>query len=365
MKLLVVSNMFPNKKNPSYGIFVKRFCEQLEIINVDYKKSVMYKGQNKITKFINYIVFFIKTIFLYTFCKYDAVYIHYGSISSIPILIARIFKKKKVIVNFHGSDIVPENKKQEKLTIFTKLIIQRSTLIVVPSMYFKEYLKKEYYVNDSKIYISPSGGVNEKVFYEMSKRDKIKSKEKFQIPKDCMVFGFVGRISYGKGWDTLVKAISISKKHLRKKTIFIIVGSGEEEDKLEELIKELKVEQYILRFPLMSQEELHEMYNCFDCFIFPTERKGESLGLVGLESMACGCPIIGSDYAALKYYITTLNGFKFRKGDSKELANKIIEFENLSNEKIRKMKENAILTSKKYSISNCIKTLKKILDVIK
>ena len=57
MKILVVSNMFPSKKNPSYGTFVKNFCDQLEELKIDFDISVMKKSKGKVSKIVSYIFF--------------------------------------------------------------------------------------------------------------------------------------------------------------------------------------------------------------------------------------------------------------------------------------------------------------------
>lgn len=72
---------------------------------------------------------------------------------------------------------------------------------------------------------------------------------------------------------------------------------------LEVLEKRLNVEENLIRFDLLPQEELVSIYNVSDAFIFPTRREGESLGLVAIEAMACGTPVIASDFAAPKYYV--------------------------------------------------------------
>ena len=60
-KILVVSNMYPNNKYPSYGVFVKNFCDQLTELNIHYDISALTKTQNKALKIIKYIYFYIRT----------------------------------------------------------------------------------------------------------------------------------------------------------------------------------------------------------------------------------------------------------------------------------------------------------------
>ncbi|HFU4087139.1 TPA: GlcNAc transferase, partial [Streptococcus suis] len=109
MKVLIISNMYPDDKNPSYGVFVEKFCNQLEKIGLSYNLSVMYKANSRISKIKNYIFFYFDALIRILFSKYDLIYVHYASHSSIPVLIAKPFIRSKVYVNVHGSDIFPEN----------------------------------------------------------------------------------------------------------------------------------------------------------------------------------------------------------------------------------------------------------------
>ena len=112
---------------------------------------------------------------------------------------------------------------------------------------------------------------------------------------------------------------------------------------------------------MLSQKELANIYNILDLFIFPTERASESLGLVAIEAMACGCPVIASDYAAPKYYIENdYNGYKFEKGNYEELATFIMN--TLSDEsKLDKLSNGALATAKEFSRSKILNKLKVII----
>lgn len=82
--------------------------------------------------------------------------------------------------------------------------------------------------------------------------------------------------------------------------------------------------------------------------IFPTMLY-ESLGLVGLEAMACGCPVIGSNIGCLPEYVKDgITGFLFESGNSHELVDKIINFYELSTSQREKMQLEAIKMAQRY-----------------
>lgn len=343
MKVLVVSNMFPNKKNQSYGVFVSNFCRQLENCNIPYEKSVMHKTDNLVLKILSYVVFYINTFLKIILKKYDIIYVHYASMSSIPVLFASKFKNINIFTNVHGSDVIPENKQQKRMQFFTKKILQISEKIIVPSKYFYDVVLQKYNLPKDKIYIYPSAGVNSEVFFALSENTKKKFREKNGIGVNDFVVGYVGRLTTGKGWDTFLTACKELKRDVYK---FVLIGQGYNEEKCNELIKKYGLENKVIRKSLLSQKELSKWFNIFDVFIFPTEREGESLGLVALEAMACGTPVIASDYAAPKYYIEDrINGFKFEKGNAKELAEKIEEYYLYSKEEKETLMKESLKTA--------------------
>ena len=52
----------------------------------------------------------------------------------------------------------------------------------------------------------------------------------------------------------------------------------------------------------VPQEKLGDYYRGMDLLIFSSSRTGESLGLTGIEAMACGVPVIGSDIGGIAFY---------------------------------------------------------------
>lgn len=358
MRILVVSNMYPSDEHPEYGTFVKNFCNQLEKVGIKYSLAVMYKTNSKLKKAVLYIKFYISTFFKCLFGKYDTIYIHYPSYSAMPVLWSNRIRKCDIFTNVHGSDVVPITNNQHRMEKYTKAAIDVSRKIIVPSEYFKKTVCEKYYVEKNKIYIYPSGGINENLFYPFSK-EKIKEiKHKMKIEEGKFVVGFVSRISKAKGWQTFLSAaFEVSKS--RKDVVFLIVGSGEDDDLLDECVNKSEYREKFYRFSSQSQEKLAEIYNILDVYIFPTNSLSESLGLVAIEAMACGKPVIASDYAAPRYYINdSENGYKFEKDNYRQLADCIIEYMDNPNKDI--LVKGALQTADKYSSEKIVCELKKV-----
>lgn len=347
MKILVVSNMFPDDSNPSYGIFVKRFCDQLSLIGIQYETAVMLKGSSKIDKIFKYILFYVGGFLKCLFGQYDVVYIHYASHSSLGVLLARKLKKFNIYTNLHGSDVVPENAGQAKMQKYTMSILAESEKVIVPSEYFKQLVADKYGILKDKIFVYPSAGVDTKVFYLIDDAQKRRAREAYGINSARPTFGYVGRISTGKGWDTFVEAIA----KFDGEANWVIVGDGPERTALDKKIHELGLKDKVCRLGLQPQGELSKIYGMLDFFVFPTQREGESLGLVALEAMACGTPVIASDFAAPKYYVQDgVNGYKFTVGNVSELANVLRQAQDvMDTDRYLHLRKNAFKTAENYA----------------
>lgn len=323
MKILLVSNMYPSTEFPSYGVFVKNTEEILENEGFTIEKAVLTKKKSKLTKALGYIKHYTAIVSKGLFNKYDAIYVHYAAHNALPLLVLKKLKPSvRIVTNVHGSDVVPEVASQEKFQPNVKKLLQRSSLIITPSHYYEGLVQTKYGV-DSPIRIFPSGGVNADVFYP-AKNSRAEHLEYFQLSDEFHYLGYVGRMDVGKGWDHLLKGFSLYLENNPEKkgdVRLIMVGSGKDDDAFFKMRKDLGLDDCVIHFPLMRHSELAMIYNIIDLFIFPTTRKGESLGLVGLEAMACGTPILASDIGGiLDYVIHEQNSWLFKTGDPSSLA---------------------------------------------
>ena len=339
MKLLVISNMYPSIKDPVYGTFVQSFVENMNILNKGGKTDIIVvKGRdgNILQKIWKYFRFYFLSLFTLLFCKYDVVYVHTITYPIIPIRIACLFKNIPLVFNVHGGDVLTRGKIAARLKEIAKPLLKNAKLIVSPSVFFKDVLLREFpFLTEQNIFVSPSGGIDSSFFY----KKKNKENNEFTI-------GYVSRISVAKGWDTLLQSLSILLGKINFK--LIVAGRGTQVKEFKKMIVDFGLTEHVQYIGPVPYKQLPSVYNQLDLFVFPTCLE-ESLGLVGIEAMASGVPVVGSKIGGLTdYIIDGYNGFYFLPGNSESLATKILNYYYLDANEKAELGRGAFLTAQKY-----------------
>jgi len=162
-----------------------------------------------------------------------------------------------------------------------------------------------------------------------------------EIEKEPLIL-FVGRLSYSKGVDVLIKAL----RELEVRARCVIIGDGEDRRRFEALAKELGTEVEFTGY--LPREEVIRNMKRASLLVLPSISRLEAFGIVLLEAMACGTPVAASDIPGVGE-IAREAGFVFPAGDYRRLAEIINEV--LSDEqKVRRIGERAKkVVKEKYS----------------
>ena len=360
-RILLVSNMYPSKNYRHYGVFVKNVKKSLEESSFIVEKVSIIKHDNKIIKLLAYLRMYGISFLKAMFNSYDYIYCHFISHTVFPIIPGYYLSSNtKLVLNVHGNDIVKDNEEDEKNIPRSKKVIKYADKVIVPSEYYLSIVNEEYNVDKKKIVVYPSGGVNKEIFKDIPMPV---AKEYLKLDPNINYIGMVSRIEKDKGWDTLVNAASyLSKENLINNYKFIIIGKGKETQDLKKLIKQKELKDYFIIKEFANQETLNYYYNSFDMLIFPTKRKSESLGLVGLEAMATKTPLIAcSLYGPREYAINNINALTYEKDeDGKKLASLIKKMIEMPKDKKDELIENAYETSSNYDERRTTVRLKQV-----
>jgi len=175
-------------------------------------------------------------------------------------------------------------------------------------------------IDNSKLVNVPNG-FSAKQFKPM---DKIMAKRQLNIPQDKPVLLNVAALEAYKGQEFLVRAMKMVAA-FKRDVILCIVGKGSLEEHLRTLIVELDLsENIVLAGGNKSDMEIRLWMNSADIFVLPS--LSESFGIVQIEAMACGVPVVATCNGGSEEVITDKNlGILVEPRDVNGLAEAVIE----------------------------------------
>ncbi len=254
------------------------------------------------------------------------------------------YKKIKKICFYHGHVIGQGLLSVLYNKIITRRFLDAMDIIIVTSPNIKNssFLLRDY---QEKIEVIPLF-VNLKHFYYREDNKRKFLLNKFKNKKEKIVM-YIGRLGRYKGLNYLVK----SYKYLDKEIGIVIIGEGPKEKEIKKLVDDLNLSNDILFLNHVPYSELPSYYSAADVFVLPSD-SGEAFGLVAIEAMACGIPVITTELGTGTSYhnIDGVTGRVIPPKNEEEIAKAIKEilFENPE----RYKKENIIKRAAEFSYEN-------------
>lgn len=349
VKVLFVTNMWPSSSRPTCGIFVKKIVDDFSSFGIETKVIDLNYTTTRWLMPLHYFWFYLRSFFCSSFSDYDLIYVHYSSHSSLGVILSQFIRTNNVVTHLHGSDVMGDFGRYKTIFhLINQLIFDRSRLIICPSEYFREQVLSKYQLDKARVSISPSGGFDSSVCYMDKKR--------VRTNRDCLTLGFAGSLIKGKGCHVLLKAMKI----LIEKNVNVklhIVGDGVDKVNLQEFVETNHMTHIVTFSGFIERNKLGAFYRSIDYFVFPTMLP-ESLGLVGIESLACGTPVVGSRIGAIPSYVVDgETGFLFEAGNTSELVKIIKILVDLDEVSVNKMKRNCLSKANPYDSENVLKEL--------
>lgn len=227
--------------------------------------------------------------------------------------------KGRVILWWH-SDIVRQKKLMKLYRPLMEWLLRRADCIVVAtqghidgSKYLKPY--------QEKCRIIPFG-VDLKIEKEADRwYEEGRLLERSEEKPDAVKFLFVGRLVYYKGCRTMIEAFVQAAKG-NSRIQLDIVGTGSLEPELKKQTEELGLTDRIYFHADVSDDELIQYFKECDVFVLPSLQRSEAFGLVQIEAMAFGKPVINTKLPSGVPYVSLHGetGLTVEPGNTAELA---------------------------------------------
>jgi glycosyltransferase involved in cell wall biosynthesis len=218
---------------------------------------------------------------------------------------------------------------------FEKNILEKSNEIVVLSKFTKDKLINIHQILEEKIKVIP-GGVNLNKFSPVDDKNKIR--ERLNIPSNKIILFTVRNLVQRMGLENLIIAFN-DLINQNKKINLVIGGEGNLKTGLMALARSFGIENHIHFVGFIPEEQLPSYYQMADLFVLPTKEL-EGFGLVTLEALASGLPVLGTPIGGTKEIIGKFDSsFLFKGNDPDSMAELIMEKCRLIRNNPRKWKE--------------------------
>ena len=342
--LLVLSSGFPNEDNTYIGgIFVKN--------QLNYLKDYF----NEITV-ISPVLFSFKMLDADKLCKnynYDNIKVYFPMCYYIPIFYLskilidnRLVVIEKLIKNKNIEfDLIHAHFTWPSAYIGVKLKEKLNRPVIVTIHENSEWFDKEVNMNypllnyawenaDALIRVNKKDIPALKIFNknvfsipngfcpEFKPLDKNECKSRLHLPLDKKSIFALGGLIERKGFNYLIDAMKIMADK-RKDVLCFIGGSGPLKDKLQKQITDLNLQDRVKLIGFVPDELLPIWMNACDLFVLPSLR--ESFGVVQIEAMACGKPVVATYNSGSEEIITSEDyGLLCEPANPEELAEMIL-----------------------------------------
>jgi glycogen synthase len=226
-------------------------------------------------------------------------------------------RNRPLIVHFHGPwalESAVEGAGQMAVAAkraLEHLVYRRAQRFIVLSRAFAAILAREYGVSEDRIRIVP-GGVDLARFRGVGSRAAARRALGWEVDRPTVVT--VRRLVHAKGLENLIDAARTIREAIPDVQV-VIVGTGPLAADLQRRVRDLDLERTVTFAGYVAEDDLPSVYRAADLFVVPTIAL-EGFGLVVVEALACGTPVLVTPVAGLPEVVRDLDPSLILRGTS-------------------------------------------------
>ncbi|MFA7315081.1 MAG: glycosyltransferase family 4 protein [Candidatus Magasanikbacteria bacterium] len=294
--------------------------------------------------------------------KFDLVHLHYPFFGTANLVRKWKLKNKNkpLVVTYHmdtrGDGIKGFIFKMYSKFWMPKILSVADKILVSSFDYIEHSDAKNFFLANKEKFVELPFGVDIDIFFPRQKNSNLLIKNNLQTNLPTILFvGGMDVAHYFKGIEILLQALYLLKKNnVFVQTIF--VGDGELKEKFVLEAKSMGLEDDAHFVGRISNEELPLYYNLADLFVLPSINTAEAFGVVLLEAMASGVPVIASDLPGVRT-VARDGGEVFPIKDFEALASLIKDYFAQKNNIDIYKKQVRKIAEQKYSWSSIVAKL--------
>ncbi len=291
--------------------------------------------------------------------KYDLIHCHTPIVGILTRMAARKYRKAgtTVIYTSHGFTFTDRSSKKSWLVYFTAEKLMSRFCDAIITINHEDYgnAKK---MHCHKVYVIPSVGLDNCRFTDLRiNRDEYRAS--FGVkPNEYMVLS-VGELSPRKNQKIIIEALGTLNDKIKRQYVFVICGTAVVNSTMEKELKQTASELGVRIFLAGHRLDVPEINACADVAVIPSIREG--FGMAGVEALASGVPVVGSDVQGIReYVIPGKTGYLCDPYNAHEFADAIEKIVNLPSEERNRMAIACKEKAEEFDVSKSITAMKNI-----
>jgi len=248
------------------------------------------------------------------------------------------------ILTVHGGDLYDPSKflsphRHLIFRVMVRRLLQKATTVVAQSKNTVQNVHR-YYIEDLPVELIPLG-INRP---RITRGDR----QKYNIEEDEIVLITVGRLIARKGLQQLIEIFS---KLENERVRLIVVGSGPEEPALRNIANEYHISHRVVFTGQVNEQEKNELLDMADIYVSTSQHEG--FGLVFLEGMAAGLPVVCYDHGGQTDFLEDgVTGFVTGLNDTDDFRSRLASL--IADSRMRdRMSAESLHRVEEYYIENC------------
>ena len=188
-----------------------------------------------------------------------------------------------------------------------------------------------------------------------AKGDAAAFRRRFEIPDDAFLIGHVGRLAEEKNLLFLARSVAEAMRSIPEAR-FAVIGAGPAREEMEALFRDAEMADRVHFTGTQKNQNLVDAYHAMDLFAFAS--KTETQGMVLVEALAAGCPLVALDAPGAREVVRDgENGRLIGKEETARFAEAIVSIARMNPEEREQLIGQARDSAKPFAVGRCVETV--------